>query len=282
MPGPQAPGASGRQRDSAVTIVVVHPDLLGTYGDGGNAVVLAQRLRWRGVAAEVIEIASDQAVPASADLYCLGGGEDGPQTQSAAAMAAGRPLTRAMQDGAVVLAVCAGYQVVGESFAGSDGQPRAGLGLLDVRAAKGVGLRAVGEVVCAPVPELGLPTLTGYENHGGLTTLGPSARPLAQVRTGVGNGGGDGTEGALGARVVGTYLHGPLLARNPALADLLLSWVVGPLDPLDDTEVMALRTARLTAARGGRSLPRAPRGKAPLAARLFRRPGQPRAPTASG
>jgi len=239
---------SARRRDSAVTIVVVHPDLLGTYGDGGNAVVLAQRLRWRGVAAEVIEVTSDQAVPASAQLYCLGGGEDGPQSQSAAAMAAGRPLTRAIQGGAVVLAVCAGYQVVGESFAGSDGQLRAGLGLLDVRAAKGVGLRAVGEVVSDPAPELGLPTLTGYENHGGLTTLGPSARPLAQVRTGVGNGGGDGTEGALGDRVVGTYLHGPLLARNPALADLLLSWVVGPLAPLDDTEVTALRTARLTAA----------------------------------
>lgn len=248
------PGARAREptrrRPSAVTIVVVHPDLLGTYGDGGNAVVLAQRLRWRGMAAEVLEIASDQAVPASADLYCLGGGEDGPQSQSAAAMAAGAPLCRAIQDGAVVLAVCAGYQLVGESFAGSDGQPRAGLGLLDVRTAKGTGLRAVGEVVSDPAPELGLPTLSGYENHGALTTLGPSARPLARVRAGVGNGGGDGTEGALGTRVVGTYLHGPLLARNPALADLLLSWVVGNLAPLDDAEVEALRRARLAAADG--------------------------------
>lgn len=254
-PGGSAPAAT-RRRVSAVSIVVVHPDLLGTYGDGGNAVVLAQRLRWRGVAAEVLEIASDQAVPASADLYCLGGGEDGPQSQSAAAMAAGTPLSRAIQGGAVVLAVCAGYQVVGESFAGSDGQPRAGLGLLDVRAAKGTGLRAVGEVVSDPAPELGLPTLTGYENHGGLTTLGPSARPLAQVRTGVGNGGGDGTEGALGTRVVGTYLHGPLLARNPALADLLLSWVVGPLAPLDDAEVEALRRARLAAGGAARGTAR--------------------------
>ncbi len=247
-----AEGAPVRQRDSAVSIVVVHPDLLGTYGDGGNAVVLAQRLRWRGMAAQVVEVASDQPVPASADLYCLGGGEDGPQAQSAGAMAAGRPLSRAVEGGAVVLAVCAGYQVAGEWFAGSDGRPRAGLGLLDVRATKGSGRRAVGEVVAEPVPDLGLPVLTGYENHGGLTTLGPSAQPLATVRTGVGNGGGDGTEGALGTRVIGTYLHGPVLARNPALADLVLSWAVGPLGPLDDAEVEALRRARLAGARSGR------------------------------
>jgi CobQ-like glutamine amidotransferase family enzyme len=237
-------------RGSAVGVVVVHPDLMGTYGDGGNGVVLAQRLRWRGVDAELVEAPSSGPLPASADLYCLGGGEDGPEAQSAAALAKERTLSRAVDSGAAVLAVCAGFQVVGRSFAASDGGERAGLGLLDVATRKGTGLRAVGEVVADPL--LDLPVLTGYENHSGVTSLGPSAAPLARVRTGVGNGSGDSSEGAVGERVVGTYLHGPVLARNPALADLLLSWVVGPLAPLEDEEARMLRQERLAAARRAR------------------------------
>ena len=237
-------------------MAVVHPDLLGTYGDGGNGVVLAERLRWRGIPAEVLEVRSGDPVPATCDLYCLGGGEDGPEARSALELLDGRPLNRAVEGGAVVLAVCAGFQVVGEEFAGADGRPRPGLGLLDVRTRKGGGARAVGEVVAEPVA-LGprgrrVPTLTGYENHGAVTELGAGVRPLAEVRVGVGNGAGDGSEGAVSGRVVGTYLHGPVLARNPGLADLLLGWVVaGPgevLGPLDDAEVEELRRERLAAA----------------------------------
>jgi CobQ-like glutamine amidotransferase family enzyme len=242
-------------------VAVVHPDLLGTYGDGGNGVVLAERLRWRGIRAEVVEIRSGDPVPATCDVYCLGGGEDGPEARSALELLDGRPLDRAVAGGAVVLAVCAGFQVVGEEFAGADGRPRPGLGLLDVRTRKGGGTRAVGEVVAEPVPgavgggERRLPPLTGYENHGAVTELGSGVRPLARVRVGVGNGAGDGTEGAVTGKVVGTYLHGPVLARNPALADVLLSWVVGGTDgdalaPLDDAEVDELRRERLAAAPG--------------------------------
>ena len=102
----------------------------------------------------------------------------------------------------------------------------------------------VGEILVEPDAAAGLPALSGYENHAGLTDLGPGATALGRVDVGVGNG--DGTEGAIGGRVVGTYLHGPVLARNPALADRLLSWVVGDLEPLDDTGVDDLRAERRT------------------------------------
>jgi hypothetical protein len=155
-------------------------------------------------------------------------------------------------DGAVVLAVCAGYQVAGRSFPGAEGEPHEGLGLLPVTTAKVVLPRAVGEVVAEPDQSLGLPVLTGFENHGGRSTLAEGAQPLARVSTGVGNG--DGTEGALDGRVVGTYLHGPVLARNPALADLLLSWALdgAVLAPLDDGAAESLRAERLEAGRSRR------------------------------
>ncbi|MGH9102901.1 MAG: glutamine amidotransferase [Acidimicrobiales bacterium] len=258
---------------SKVRIVVVHPDLLGTYGDGGNAVVLAQRLRWRGIEAEVLQAASDLPLPASADLYCLGGGEDGPQSASVAALRSDGSLVATVAAGAAVIAVCAGFQVVGESFPGADGRRREGLGLLDVRAERGHGPRAVGELVAADASGLGLGLLTGYENHGSVTRLGSGVSALATVRRGVGNGAGDGTEGALCGHVVGTYLHGPVLARNPVLADLLLSWVVGPLGALDDTDVLRLRAERLRRAQAGRGLLRRLSGGARLARPA--RPGRP-------
>jgi CobQ-like glutamine amidotransferase family enzyme len=229
---------------------VVHPDLLGTYGDGGNGVILARRLSWRGFEVELVEAPSDRPVPAGADFYCLGGGEDGPEARAAVELGVGSPLSVALDAGAAVLAVCAGFQIVGRSFAAADGSIRPGLGLLDVTTEKGSGRRAVGELVAEPVaPELaGLPTLTGYENHGAVTRLGPDARALARVVVGVGNGGGDGTEGAVGGRVFATYLHGPVLARNPGLADAVLSSVLGPLEPLEDTEAEDLRRERLASA----------------------------------
>lgn len=235
-----------------VGIIDVHPDLLGTYGDGGNAVVLGKRLIWRGHDARVHRAYSAEPLPEDGDIYCLGGGEDGPQASSAAILAAEGRLARAVARGAVVLAVCAGFQIVGESFAGSDGSVRAGLGLLDVASVRGSGRRAVGELLSRAEAPLGL--LSGYENHAGVTRLGGGVRPLGRVLAGVGNGAGDRLEGAVSGRVVGTYLHGPVLARNPALADQLLSWVVGELSPLEDLEVRRLRNERLAAVRGPRRL----------------------------
>ncbi len=242
-----------RPGPSTVRVALVYPDLLGTYGDSGNAVILAQRLRWRGIPAEIVEINAGGHVPDSCDLYVVGGGEDLPQSLAASELNAERPLHRAVERGAAVLAICAGLQVLGSSFVGPDGVERPGLGLLDCVSTPGTGPRAVGELVVEPTAEPSLPTLSGYENHGAATRLGPGARPAGQVRTGVGNGDGRQSEGVVAGHIWGTYLHGPVLARNPALADLLLSWVVGSLQPLDDAESDSLRADRLRAASAGAS-----------------------------
>jgi CobQ-like glutamine amidotransferase family enzyme len=252
---------------SALAVAVVYPDLLGTYGDGGNGTILARRAAWRGIEVDLIQADSGRPLP-TADLYTVGGGEDGPQVRAAASLIADGTLARAVGRGAVVLGVCAGFQLLGTSFPDSADRAHDGLGLLDVATRKGTGVRAVGELVAEMTPSAPrlpgdhpLPVLTGFENHGGVTLLGPAATTLARVVRGVGNGGGDGTEGAWAERVLGTYLHGPLLARNPLLADLLLGWALGTggdqtLTPLDDAEELALRSERLSSVRrsdrGGR------------------------------
>lgn len=252
--------------------MLLYPELLGTYGDRGNARVLQQRLRWRGVPAELVEAPWGEPVPASGDVYVLGGGEDSPQASAAAALIDENVLNRAVDGGAAVLGVCAGFQILGHSFFGPDGAARPGLGLLDCTTARRATPRIVGEILVEPNPEAWgggggaepkPPVLSGYENHAGLTDLGPGAVALGRVAAGVGNG--DGTEGALGGRVIGTYLHGPVLARNPALADLILSWFVADLEPLDDSEITDLREERrqFVAAEAARRSSRRKLGRAP-------------------
>jgi lipid II isoglutaminyl synthase (glutamine-hydrolysing) len=249
----QAPVADPAQRqrprgsDSKLRLVWVYPDLLSTYGDRGNLLVLSRRAGLRGIEVEAIEVNADQPVPAQGDIYLLGGGEDLPQILAANRLRQDGGLVRAADRGAVVFAVCAGYQVIGDSFGGVEGEPVTGLGILDISSGRG-DRRGVGELVADVDPALGVPRLTGFENHQGVTRTGSAARPLARVSLGVGNG--DGTEGAYAGNVLGTYMHGPALARNPGLADLLLSWAVGQLRPLDpDTEEWAsrLRAERLAA-----------------------------------
>lgn len=235
--------------ESAVRIALVYPSLLGTYGDGGNAAVLTQRLRWRGHVAETVEVGVDDALPAEADIYVLGGGEDTAQTLAVNRLTRDGGLHRAAAAGRPVFAVCAGFQILGETFLDGRGADHPGLGLIDCRTDRLPGPRAVGELLVDPFVE-GMPVLTGYENHGGRTRLGPAAQPLGRVRDGVGNG--DGTEGAVQGSVLATYLHGPALARNPGLADHLLTRVVGSLGPLDDTEEDELRRERLAAVRRAR------------------------------
>ncbi|MEO8692693.1 MAG: glutamine amidotransferase [Acidimicrobiales bacterium] len=255
-------------RVSAVRIAVVLPELLGTYGDGGNGIVLEHRLRWRGIAVERIECGDAAALPETADLYLLGGGEDRPQTLAARELRASGAINRAHSRGAVIFAVCAGYQIVGQSFPGAEGD-EAGLGLLDVTTTVGAGPRAVGELLIEPDASLGLPLISGFENHQGVTAVGRDARVLGRVLEGVGNGRperpaerktdpGAPTEGAVAERVVATYAHGPVLARNPALADWLLAMIVGPLDPLEHEVVAAteeLRRERLAATRSRSTRP---------------------------
>ncbi|HUB70327.1 MAG TPA: hypothetical protein VL984_07885 [Acidimicrobiales bacterium] len=225
----------------SVSIALIYPDLLGTYGDGGNAAVLARRLLWRGIDAGVVSVTSSEPVPESCELYVIGGGEDLPQALAASKLAESKVLHRATSAGAVVLAVCAGLQILGESFPGPAGKAVPGIGLLGCTTSANEQARAVGEVLVQPAAQwqdAGLTQpLTGFENHQAVTELLPGTKPVGEVVVGVGNK--DRTvEGAVTGRVWGTYLHGPVLARNPQLADLLLGWAIGELPPLDPSRGM--------------------------------------------
>jgi lipid II isoglutaminyl synthase (glutamine-hydrolysing) len=234
--------------ESAVQIGLVLPDVMGTYGDGGNAVVLRQRLRLRGIDAEIIEITLADPVPDSLDLYTLGGAEDYAQRLATKHLIQHPGLQRAVERGAPVLAICAAIQVLGHWYETSSGERVDGVGLLDVTTSPQP-RRTIGEVVSQPLLPGLSQRLTGFENHRGGTVLGSSAQPLATVVSGAGNRAGDGFDGAVQGSVIATYLHGPCLARNPELADLLLSRVVGDLGPLELSEVDALRRERLAAPR---------------------------------
>ncbi|MCH9721091.1 MAG: type 1 glutamine amidotransferase [Actinomycetia bacterium] len=231
-----------------VRIGLVLPDVMGTYGDGGNAVVLRQRLRLRGIPAEIVEITLADPVPDSLDLYTLGGAEDYAQRLATKHLLRYPGLQRAADRGAPVLAICAAIQVLGHWYETSAGERVQGVGLLDVTTSP-QSERTIGEVVSTPLAEGLTEPLTGFENHRGGTVLGPDARALATVIKGAGNRLGDGIDGAVQGSVMATYLHGPCLARNPQLADLLLSRVVGPLPPLPLPEVDRLRRERLAAPR---------------------------------
>lgn len=231
-----------------VRIGLVLPDVMGTYGDSGNAVVLRQRLKLRGIPAEIVEITLAEPVPDSLDLYTLGGAEDYAQRLATRHLLRHPGLQRAADRGAPVLAICAAIQVLGHWYETSAGERVDGVGLLDVTTSPQPE-RTIGEVVSEPLIDGLSQPLTGFENHRGGTVLGPGTRPLAAVVKGAGNRLGDGFDGAVQGSVYATYLHGPCLARNPELADLLLSQVVGNLPPLDLPEVDQLRRERLAAPR---------------------------------
>lgn len=235
-----------------LTIGLVLPDVLGTYGDDGNALVLRQRARLRGIEAEIHTVRLGEPVPEHLDVYCLGGGEDTAQILAAEHLRADGGLIRAASAGRPILGICAGLQVLGTSFRAGGGIVE-GVGIIDV-ATTGLRERAIGEVQSKPtgagITAALTEPLTGFENHMGATTLGPDALPLGTVTRGIGNT-DDGTkvEGAVQGNVVCTYMHGPALARNPELADLLLAQAIGveagSLEPLDLEVVEQLRRERL-------------------------------------
>jgi hypothetical protein len=236
---------------SAIRIALLLPDVLGTYADRGNATVLAQRARLRGIPAEVFHVSAETAAPTSCDVYVMGGGEDAAQAYAVQWLVSQPALLTTMQT-AQVLAVCAGMQVLGAWMQDRNGQRVAGADILDLTTSA-AGRRAVGEVV-ADCTDRDIQTLTGFENHRGHTRLGASATPLSRIRCGTGNG--DGTDGVLTASVVGTYLHGPVLARNPTLADLLLRRATGQTLPaLDVPDEDAARSLHLGRASRHRSRP---------------------------
>lgn len=235
-----------------VKIVLVYQSLLGIYGDQGNAKVVQQRLLKRGIDCELVVVEPGDALPADGHLYLLGGGEDMAQISAMRALKADGHLYEALEAGAVLFAVCAGFQICGTTFTvGDRDEVVDGLGLLDVTTRRGAE-RAVGEVLHRwTMPDGTQSLVTGFENHGGYTTLGPDAEPLATVEVGVGNN-GEGLEGAVqrgpggNGWVIGTYPHGPVLARNPELADHLLRLATGlDLAPLPMPELDQLRAQRI-------------------------------------
>jgi CobQ-like glutamine amidotransferase family enzyme len=241
---------NNRRPGQRVEVVLIYQSLLGLYGDRGNATVLVKRLAWRGYDPELTFVEPGRPVPDTGQIYLLGGGEDAAQVSAVRALKADGGLNRAVDRGAALFAVCAGYQIVGNSFTvGYQNEVISGLGLLDVTTTRGP-VRAVGEIISRWNGRDGDDQwLTGFENHGGYTRLGPGARPLATVEIGVGNC-NDGTEGAVAGRVIGTYPHGPVLARNPALADHLLELALGyELEPLTHPEINKLRRQRLARVR---------------------------------
>jgi CobQ-like glutamine amidotransferase family enzyme len=197
-------------------IIRIHNELLGTYGDRGNADVLAYRAGLNGIAANIVDVSYRDSVPTDGDIYLLGGAEDAAQVLSCSALSGFDFGDR------VVLAVCAGFQILGKSYY-AGGENQKGLGVIDMETVPG-NSRFVGDIAIES-DVVGV-KLTGFENHGGQTNLAGGITPLGRVITGHGNG-ADLVDGAVVGNVFGTYLHGPVLARNPEFADLLLERAMG-------------------------------------------------------
>ena len=236
----------------SIRICHLYPRLLSVAGDRGNLLALTQRCAWRGIRSTVCEADVGEAPDFTEfDLILLHGGQDCEMRVAARdlEMKAGS-LREAIEGGVVVLAVCAGYQLLGKYYAPVDAPPINGIGVLDA-VTEGGSTRFMGHIVVAcDLGQGGQRQLVGFENHSGRTYLGPGAAPLGQVVAGSGNNGRDGTEGARFREVYATYLHGPVLPKNPWMTDHLISRAllhryrdVGTLDSLtlleDQTEAEA-------------------------------------------
>ena len=235
--------------DLTLRVCALYPNLMNIYADRGNLLLLERRCGWRGIGFELSASGLHEPLdPDRADLYYIGGGQDRDQRLCAFDLAQVKrgALHDAAKRGAVILAVCGGYQLLGQSYE-LGGESLPGVGLVDLttvrapeRAGRLIGNVAI-EVAAHPLdPPSYRETprvLAGFENHGGRTRLGPSATPLGRVLAGHGNNGGDGYEGVIEANVIGTYLHGPLLPKNAWFADRLIALALRldePLVPLDD------------------------------------------------
>ncbi len=246
-------------------IVVGHlyPDYLNIYADRGNIAVLARRAAWRGHELDVRTVSVGDTVEAGEhDLLYVGGGQDREQALVAEDLEAKADGVRAaLASGAALLAVCGGYQLMGRSYRDLRGLELAGIGVFPLETVAG-DTRMIGDVLLECELEPGVRrTLAGFENHAGRTKLDPGAEPLGRVIAGFGNDGESGWEGCRVGRALGTYLHGPLLPRNPWFADWVLAQALAhrlgeppALDPLPDEleqEAHAVSAGRARA-RGGR------------------------------
>ncbi len=223
-----------------LTLVHLYPREMNIYGDTGNVLVLRKRLQWRGLPVTVVPVSVGDPLPTDADILLGGGGQDAAQGDIGADFVDRGATLRAMaDDGVVILAICGSFQLLGHEFVTHEGRHITGVGVLDV-VTHGQPVRLIGNNVVDTAATLRRGRLVGYENHSGLTTLGAGAQPLGSTPPGRGNNGKDGTEGAVRGNVIGTYLHGPVLAKSPRFADDLLTRAYArrgesvELEPLDD------------------------------------------------
>jgi hypothetical protein len=235
-------------------VCALYPDLMNIYADRGNLLMLRRRCEWRGIGFELTGAGIGEDLDAdAADLYYMGGGQDRDQELCADDLFEHKreALIAAAEDGAVVLGVCGGYQLLGHAYQLGDEELQ-GIGLLDVRTVRSDAPRLIGNVAIeVDLPGAERQVLAGFENHGGRTHLGSRAQPLGRVLRGHGNNGSDAQEGAREGTVIGTYMHGPLLPKNAWFADWLIATALGDGEPLaeldDQLEQQAHEDARKAA-----------------------------------
>jgi lipid II isoglutaminyl synthase (glutamine-hydrolysing) len=246
--------------DSGLRLLALYPEQMNIYADRGNILFLQRRCEWRGIPFEYAAAGPGEGFdPAKHDLIYIGGGQDRDQVLVAEDMLRTKrdPIASAAEDGAALLAVCGGYQLLGHRYQLGD-RSITGLAIADLETVREPGPRLIGNVSIEVDLGQGPRVLAGFENHGGRTYLGPDARPLGRVLHGHGNNGRDGYEGVRRNHMIGTYLHGPLLPKNAWLADHLISLAIGrrtgsepQLEPLGDELEAASHASALRAAERG-------------------------------
>jgi len=232
-----------------IHIVHLYPKEMNIYGDNGNVLVVAQRAKWHGVAVKVTKVGVGESLPVDADIVISGGGQDSGQLKVADDLQVKKTTILNMaKDGVVMLVVCGTYQLFGHRFTTYKRDSIPGIGLFDLETIAG-DERLIGNIIT----KTRFGEVVGYENHSGLTTLGKAQSPFGKVIQGAGNNGKDGTEGAIKDNVFGTYLHGPLLPKNPKVADELIRRALvrkygdAMLTQIDDT--IALKAAEIAKGR---------------------------------
>ena len=246
--------------DSGLRLLALYPEQMNIYADRGNILFLQRRCEWRGIPFDYAAAGpGDGFDPAEHDLIYIGGGQDRDQVLVAEDMLRTKrdSIASAVDDGAALLAVCGGYQLLGHRYQLGD-QSITGLGIADLETVRETGPRLIGNVSIEVDLGQGSRVLAGFENHGGRTHLGPTAEPLGRVLHGHGNNGRDRYEGVKRDNLIGTYLHGPLLPKNAWLADRLIALAIGrrtgsqpELEPLGDELETSAHESALRAASSG-------------------------------
>jgi lipid II isoglutaminyl synthase (glutamine-hydrolysing) len=245
---------------SRLRLLALYPEQMNIYADRGNILFLQRRCEWRGIGFDYAAAGPGETFdPGHHDLIYIGGGQDRDQVLVAEDMLGTKrdAIASAVDDGAALLAVCGGYQLLGHSYQLGD-RSITGLGIADLETVREPGPRLIGNVSIEVDLGQGPQILAGFENHGGRTHLGQSAEPLGRVLHGHGNNGRDGYEGVKRRNLIGTYLHGPLLPKNAWLADRLIALAIGRrtgtepvLEPLGDQLEAASHASALQAAERG-------------------------------